>query len=89
MVSGGWHNRVVTYFRDNRFVVWACIVACVLASMVAAAPLFLWALAVELALFVGACGAVWVGGGVRTEPAPSFPFLASAGGRAPPSFFLA
>jgi hypothetical protein len=62
---------------------------CLLVAVLPLAPLVVWAVVLEIAHCVGVCGVVWMGGRVRFEPVPLFPFLSSAGGRALPSLLIA
>ncbi|MEP7361752.1 MAG: hypothetical protein ABI972_00730 [Acidobacteriota bacterium] len=71
-------------YRRGIFVVVACTLLCVLGAMMPFAPLLVCAVVVEAALFTVPIFMVWCGDEVEAVAAPSFPFLVSAGGRAPP-----
>lgn len=70
--------------RGGIVVVGACALLCVLGALMPLAPLLLWAVALEATLFAVAISVTWRGVEPEAVAAPSFPFLISAGGRAPP-----
>ncbi len=70
--------------RGGIVVVLACALVCALGALMPLAPLLLWAVALEATLFAVAICVVWRGVEPEAVLTPPFPFLVSAGGRAPP-----